>query len=85
MSEQISSTFLQPAFHCPYCGVLAEQAWSTNLHCHYNKKRPYGQNVGEAFYPKNVGLALCKHCEQISVWLLQKMVPIDWGCRNGKS
>jgi hypothetical protein len=74
MSKHITPTFGQPAFHCPSCGVLSEQVWSSNLHCHYNRKKPDGQNEGGTFYPKPISLAMCQHCKNYSVWLTDKMV-----------
>jgi hypothetical protein len=74
MSKHIAPTFGLSAFHCPNCGVLSEQFWSSNLECHYKRILPGGQLVGEKFQPKNISLAICLHCQNYSVWLNQKMV-----------
>lgn len=62
------------SFHCPHCGVLAEQTWSKNITCSYTGRLPNGSNGHTSFSLQNTGIAKCKHCEKISVWLSEKMV-----------
>ncbi len=66
--KHVAPVLNQPAFHCPNCGVLSEQVWSANLHCHYTRSKPDGQNENGTFYPKPISLAMCQHCKNYSVW-----------------
>jgi hypothetical protein len=74
MSKHIAPTLSQGSFHCPHCGVLAQQQWSDNIHCHYNGRLPNG-GVGHTNYNlPNTMTAKCGHCGQVSFWVNQQMV-----------
>jgi len=62
------------SFHCPHCGVVAEQSWSSNIHCHYGQRIANGQLQQTQFVLKLTAIANCSHCEQVSIWINEKMV-----------
>jgi hypothetical protein len=62
------------SFHCPNCGVLAEQTWSGNINCQYRQIQPNGQNVATSYSLDNYNIAKCSHCNRFSIWLVDKMV-----------
>ena len=63
------------SFHCPHCGVLAEQTWSTHgVTCNYIQNLPNGQSVISAYPLENTLIAKCKHCNSFSLWYNTKMV-----------
>jgi hypothetical protein len=66
MSKHIAATLGQASFHCPHCGVLAQQQWSVRL--------ANGTNGHTSYNLPNTMAAKCGHCEQISFWVNQKMV-----------
>ncbi|MEK4328928.1 DUF4145 domain-containing protein [Paenibacillus sp. FSL R7-0312] len=48
----------ESSFHCPYCGVLAQQTWGDLLH-----------NVGNQIgYVDKFDASRCGHCNKISHW-----------------
>lgn len=51
------------SFHCPHCGVFAAQQWEY----HYDSihHQPFGSKLGTA---------ICKHCNDNSVWVDGRMV-----------
>ncbi len=72
-------TYISPeldlkSLHCPHCGVLAEQTWSKKIHCQYQQKQPNGALSNQNFFLSGTAVALCKHCENFSLWLVDKMV-----------
>lgn len=62
------------SFHCPNCGVLAEQTWSGNISCHYRQLQPNGQHVGTSYSLDYYSISKCSHCSKFSIWLENKMV-----------
>ena len=72
--KHIPPTLNQKSFHCPNCGVLAEQTWSSNIRCHYAYFQPNGQQVGSEYRLANYLTAKCTHCKEISIWLADRMV-----------
>jgi len=74
MSKHIAPTLGQKSFHCPQCGVLAEQIWSNNIHCHYGQKIANGQTQQTLYTLPNTQTAKCNHCGQVSFWINQQMV-----------
>lgn len=74
MSKHIAPTLGQLSFHCPHCGVLAEQTWSNNIHCHYNGVLANGQTGHSQYVLQHTLTALCGHCRQISLWIKNQMV-----------
>lgn len=74
MTKHIAPTIRQASFHCPHCGVLAEQTWSKNIHCYYKELSP-SEEVVERFYTlQNAWIAKCRYCKNISLWINEKMV-----------
>jgi hypothetical protein len=59
--QHIPPGFRNDAFHCVYCGVLAEQRWLPLM------RPPERGRVGQA--PSDVWIAQCKTCYRGSVWL----------------
>ena len=74
MNKHIAPAVGQASFHCPHCGVLSEQTWSSNIHCHYQGLLPNGSNGNTQYVLKNTLTAKCSHCKQISLWINNKMV-----------
>lgn len=74
MSKHIAPTLRQKSFHCPNCGVLAEQTWANSVSGHYIYNQPNGQQVESQYGLTNYKTAKCTHCENFSIWLGDKMV-----------
>lgn len=74
MNKHIAPTLGQPSFHCPHCGVLAEQTWSSNISCSYQGLLPSGGRGHTQYYLQNTMTAKCTHCKNISLWVNEKMV-----------
>lgn len=74
MSKHIAPTLGQASFHCPHCGVLAQQQWSDNIQCHYSGRLPNGGMGHTQFQLKQTMTAKCSHCGQVSFWVNQQMV-----------
>jgi len=74
MTKYIAPTIRQASFHCPHCGVLAEQTWSENIHCYYTELLPSGQKADTFYFLQNTWIARCGHCKNISLWINEKMV-----------
>lgn len=72
--KHIAPTLNQKSFHCPNCGVLAEQTWTRSVNGNYLRTQPNGQQVSENFLLTNYRVAKCTHCENFSIWLADKMV-----------
>lgn len=75
MSKHIAPTLGQTSFHCPNCGVLAEQTWSEEISCSYIFMPPHGKQYQRETFPlKETMVARCTHCCNFSLWLNRKMV-----------
>ncbi len=72
--KHIPPILKQKSFHCPLCGVLAEQTWTKSVSGNYLKTQPNRQQVHENFHLTNFSAAKCSHCEDFSIWLNDKMV-----------
>ncbi|WP_276503208.1 DUF4145 domain-containing protein [Terrimonas pollutisoli] len=73
--KHIPPTLKQKSFHCPHCGVLSEQTWSDNVSGQYPYVPPHGGQTHLASFRLVKYLAArCSHCNDISIWLLDKMV-----------
>jgi Domain of unknown function (DUF4145) len=64
----------QKSFHCPQCGVVSEQTWSSNISCQYELIRPHGQQEFPSFRLQKTQIAKCSHCNEPSIWIKEKMV-----------
>lgn len=60
MSEHFPPVRNAPEFHCPHCGVYAEQSWS-----------PAGRSVYAAWVEAGPGCAFsfCTRCKQCAYWI----------------
>ncbi|NOY96970.1 MAG: DUF4145 domain-containing protein [Chlorobi bacterium] len=74
MNKHIAPEVGKASFHCPHCGVLSEQTWSDNIHCHYQGLLPNGSYGNTQYILKDTLTAKCGHCKQISFWIKKKMV-----------
>ncbi|TAF08228.1 MAG: DUF4145 domain-containing protein [Flavobacteriia bacterium] len=72
--KHFAPTFKEKSFHCPNCGILAEQTWTRSVIGNYLRIQPNGQQVSENFSLTNYSVAKCNHCENFSIWLNNKMV-----------
>lgn len=72
MTKYIAPTIRQASFHCPHCGVLAEQTWSENIHCYYTELLPSGQKADTFYFLQNTWIAKCGHCKNIHYGLMKK-------------
>jgi hypothetical protein len=66
--SHIPPTFNKVSFHCPTCGVLAEQTWSTQLSGHYVYRKPNGVQAGDNYSLAGFASSKCGHCNTFSVW-----------------
>lgn len=74
MSKHIAPTKDKPSFHCPFCQVLTEQAWSTNLTARHKIVYPNGVADNINYQLGGYSSAKCSHCGQISIWVSDKMI-----------
>ena len=74
MSKHIAPTLNLKSFHCPNCGVVAEQTWADSVVGNYLQTNPNGQKHWETYKLTNYRTAKCTHCENFSIWLQEKMV-----------
>lgn len=74
MSKHIAPTLNTKSFHCPFCQVLTEQAWSIRLTARYKFLHANGVEDYNDYNLKGYSSAKCSHCGQISVWYADKMV-----------
>ncbi len=72
--KHIAPEYTKKSFHCSHCGVLAEQTWSTSINCHYQGRLPNGHLGPTSYSLSKTGIAKCKHCEQVSIWIDEKVV-----------
>lgn len=74
MTKHIAPTISQESFHCPHCGVLSEQTWSSKIQCHYKGLLPSGGSGNTSYWLQKSMTAKCGHCKEISLWVNEKMV-----------
>lgn len=72
--KYIVPTLHLKSFHCPHCGVLAEQTWSTKVSSSYIQILANGQSTGSLYVLEKTMTAKCKHCNLFSLWHEEKMV-----------
>lgn len=51
--KHIAPKLKEKSFHCPNCGVLAEQTWTRSVNGNYLRTNPNGQQVSEIFLLAN--------------------------------
>ncbi len=71
--KYIAPSFDLKSFHCPHCGVLAEQTMSIEIRCGYTLKLPSGHAHTNEFFLTDTGVAMCSHCRKVSIWINKKM------------
>lgn len=75
MAEKfIAPQYAKSAFHCPHCGVYADQQWSLVM---ATGRRDGTLLKTDSFYLDNIdGLAFsrCGHCKEISMWRDRSLV-----------
>ena len=65
----------QKSFHCPLCGVLSEQTWSSQINCVYLYIPPHGQQqLQHSFQLQQTQISKCSHCGKSPIWIAEKMV-----------
>jgi hypothetical protein len=64
----IAPTYNTTSFHCPTCGVLAEQTWAFRLWGQYAFRKPNGQEAHENYTLTSFATSKCGHCENYAVW-----------------
>lgn len=74
MSKYIAPTLEQKSFHCPQCGVLTEQVWSSNIQCYYEQIKANGLTHQTNYTLQNTQTSKCSHCGQVSIWINKQMV-----------
>lgn len=74
MNKHIAPAVGQASFHCPHCGVLSEQTWSSHIQCHYQGLLPNGSHGNTKYVLEDTLTSKCGHCKQISLWINNKMV-----------
>ena len=74
MSKHIAPKLNLKSFHCPNCGVVAEQTWSQEIHCFYVGIKANGVQERTSFSLTKTFIAKCSHCKDYSFWLNEKMV-----------
>lgn len=74
MMKFVSPQFGQPAFHCPFCQVLAPQYWSTKVLAYYTEVQGNGEHKNLNYTLTGYSSAKCSHCLLISIWTDSKMV-----------
>ena len=73
--KHIAPTLREKSFHCPLCGVLSEQTWSTQINCVYSFLPPHGNQWQQSnFQLSETEISKCSHCSKSSIWINQKMV-----------
>lgn len=72
--KHITPAIGQKSFHCPHCGVLSEQTWSNEITCYYVGLLPNGHTARTSYNLQKSLTAKCGHCNQISLWVTEKMV-----------
>lgn len=72
--KHIPPTINSKSFHCPHCGILAEQQWSGKIYCYYIGLYPNGGKGETQYVLANTLTAKCGHCQEVSIWINQKMV-----------
>jgi hypothetical protein len=63
------------SFNCPHCGITSPQTWSKNISITYESREPDGRFINRVYYPSSFyKIAKCNHCNDISIWLEEKMI-----------
>lgn len=72
--KHIAPTLNQKSFHCPNCGILSEQTWTGSVVGNYIQTQPNGQQINNQYTLTSYKVAKCTHCNNFSIWLVDKMV-----------
>lgn len=74
MMKYYAPQFKQPAFNCPFCQVLTSQHWSIKMISHCKETQANGVEKDSSYLLSGCYSAKCNHCNQISIWVDNKMV-----------
>lgn len=74
MTKHVPPQLNLKSFHCPHCGVFAEQTWSNVIQCNYRQILPNYQPHDTHYFLDNTFSAKCKHCGEFSIWKPEKML-----------
>jgi len=74
MEKHISPQYNKNAFHCPHCGILADQTWSMEIQGIYVHHRSNGISERTSYILSGMASAKCAHCGKVSIWVNQKIV-----------
>jgi hypothetical protein len=74
MSKHIQPILAKESFHCPQCSVMAKQTWSSSITCSYYGKLANGTSGHTAYTLLNTMIAKCTNCEEVSIWINEKMI-----------
>lgn len=66
MTEYYPAEFGKGRFHCPHCGVYAQQHWKSLIY------KPMEGYANTAQTPMDI--AICEHCDELSYWLREQMI-----------
>ncbi|WP_114194588.1 DUF4145 domain-containing protein [Edaphovirga cremea] len=66
MAEYYPAEFGKGRFHCPHCGVYAQQHWKELIY------KPIEGYANTAQTPMNI--TICEHCDELSYWLGEQMI-----------
>lgn len=72
--KHIPPSYAKNSFHCPNCGVLSEQTWSSNINCNYRGKLANNTVAQTSYYLENIATAKCSHCNEVSFWKEERMI-----------
>lgn len=73
--KHIVPQYYRESFHCPHCGVLSEQTWSTHgVSCNYIQRNRDGHNYNASNVLSDTAIAQCKLCSNFSLWVFENMV-----------
>lgn len=73
-TKHIAPVLHQSSFHCPNCGVLAEQVWAGRVKGEYSRVQADGVRHISSYTLTNYQAAKCGHCAQFSIWLDGRMI-----------
>jgi len=74
MDKYFAPILIKPSFHCPHCGVYAEQTWSTEICCTCLERYEHQFNKPTSFSLSDSSISICSFCGNVSIWILGKMI-----------
>ncbi len=74
MTKIISPQFGKTAFHCPRCGVYADQCWSLFGASGHLGVGLYNAKPFKTYDFEDFAVSCCGHCGEICVWYDEKLI-----------